>query len=82
MAVNLRATLARALRGLQTERARLDRQIAALQTALASLGGRTRSAAAPRPRRPKRMSAAARRAISARMKAYWAKRKAAARRAK
>lgn len=72
------STLRRTLTTLEADRERVDRQIAALRTALAALGGgashASRSAGAPRRRR-KPMSAAARRAVAKRMKAYWAKRK-------
>jgi Arc/MetJ-type ribon-helix-helix transcriptional regulator len=81
MPINVMATLRRALRQLEAERGRIDRQIAALQTALggtADSTGRGRSSSRPRTRtrRRRRMSAAARRALSQRMKAYWAKRRA------
>lgn len=77
------ATLRAALGQLEDERNRIDRQIAALRTALGESGGGRRG----RPpgskatkkvvrRRRKGMSAAARKAVSQRMKAYWAKRRA------
>ena len=72
MPVNVAAILRTALRQLETERHRVDRQLGALRAALDSPGAPPR---ASRRRRP--MSAAARRALSRRMKAYWAKRKAA-----
>jgi hypothetical protein len=86
MPVNVMATLRRALRQLEAQRARIDHQIAGVQGALDGLAGRAsrrhsvRSTA--RVRRRRRMSAAARRAASQRMKAYWAKRKAAGARGK
>ncbi len=77
------ATLKAALGQLEDERNRIDRQIAALRTALGESGGgrrgRPRGSKATRNvvrRRRRRMSAAAKKAISQRMKAYWAKRKA------
>ncbi len=80
MPINVMPTLRKALRHLETERSRIDRQVAALRGALDGLGGarrRGRSSPPARPvRRRRRMSATARRAISQRMKAYWAKRKA------
>ncbi len=75
MPVNVIGTLRAALRQLEAEKGRLDRQIAALQTALGGATPRGRAAAAA-PRRRRRLSAAARRALSERMKAYWAKRRA------
>jgi hypothetical protein len=65
---------------LITERDRLNRAIEALQSATTRRGrppgsGR-KAAAAPGPKRGRRgMSAAARKAQSARMKAYWAQRR-------
>lgn len=83
MPVNVMAILRKAVRELEAERARIDRQLAGLQSVLGdpdSTRGRV-ARVAPRghaPRRRRGTSAAARRAISKRMKAYWAKRKAAA----
>ncbi len=79
MISQLAAPLRKALRRLEAEKQRIERQIAMLQTVLTELGTgtvrrRPRSPARPKARR--RMSAAARRAISRRMKASWAKRKA------
>jgi hypothetical protein len=61
MPVNVTAILRTALRRLEAERDRLDRQMAALRTALDTNVPTT----VARPRRP--MSAAARRALSRRM---------------
>lgn len=75
------ATLRRALTQLQDERHRIDRQLTAVQAALTAVAGpiaRRQARGNPSPRR-RRMSAAARKAISKRMKAYWAKRRTAAR---
>lgn len=74
MADNVSSIVRKALANLNSEKARLDRQIAALEGALGGLDGRARRGAAPRRRR--KMSAAARKAIGVRMKAYWAKRRA------
>jgi hypothetical protein len=88
MPINVMATLRRALRQLEAERGRIDRQIAALQTALGgtadSTGRRRSSTPTVRTgrRRRRRLSAAARRALSQRMKAYWAKRRAGGAKAK
>lgn len=76
MANDITATLRKALGKLTADKARLDRQITAIQTALGALGGRTPAANGARGGR--RMSAAARRAVGKRMKAYWAKRRAEA----
>jgi hypothetical protein len=76
MPVNVMSTLQAALRQLEGEKARIDRQIEALQRAIGGVGGR-RPAAVKGMVRRRRMSAAARRAASQRMKAYWAKRKSA-----
>jgi hypothetical protein len=72
MADAVRTTLRRALTKLNSDKTRIDRQIAALETALGALAGRAQQAGRGR----RRMSAAARRAIGRRMKAYWAKRRA------
>ena len=81
MAVNVRASIRRALKQLQTQRTRIDREISALEEALAALEGVSRHAAekasekkSPRARR--KMSAKARKAASTRMKAFWANKKA------
>ena len=78
--------LRKALNQLRRDRTRIDRQIAAVEGALTTLGGRAgRRApgaakqarkAATRPRR--RMNTAQKKAISRRMKAYWAQRRKAA----
>jgi hypothetical protein len=73
LAIDITATLRQALTRLMRERERVERQIAAIQSVLsAARGGRRRG---HRSRKP--MSAAARRAVAVRMKAYWAKRRAA-----
>jgi hypothetical protein len=83
MPLKLTATLKKALRGLESEKAKLDRQIAAIQAVLQASGAPAkaqpvaRKVAAPvKPRRT--MSPKARKAVQARMKAYWAKKKAEA----
>ena len=83
-------TLQKALRRLTRERGRIDRQISTILRVLnpknvpAGVAAVRRKLMGRRSRR--RMSAAARRALSTRMKAYWAKRrgeaKAKGRRAK
>ena len=80
MIQRLTAPLCKALRQLETEKQRIDRHIAAVQAALEVLGrtGRGSTASPTRARaRRRRLSLAARRAVSQRMKAYWAKRRAA-----
>jgi hypothetical protein len=84
MPVDISGALRQALARLMAERARIERQIRGLRQALSagagvSLdGGRPtrRGARAKRVRR--RMSPAARAALSARMKAFWAKRRGGA----
>jgi hypothetical protein len=79
MPVNVMATLRSALRQLEAQRAHLDRQIVGVRGALDGLGtadgGRRSVRSTTRVQRRQRMSAAARRAVSQRMKAYWAKRR-------
>jgi hypothetical protein len=60
---------------LETERKQIDRQLSAIRNALTTLDGRPETNGMPRRRRA--MSAAARRAVGKRMRAYWAKRRAA-----
>ncbi len=80
MADDITATLRRALGKLSSQKERIDRQIGAIEAALGAL---RRSPQAARARRARRgMSAAARRAVGKRMKAYWAKRRADTARAK
>jgi hypothetical protein len=84
MPVDISGALRQALVSLMAEKARIERQIVGLRQALrAGVGARLdggrptgRGARARRVRR--RMSPAARAALSARMKAYWAKRRAGA----
>ena len=80
MPVDVTTTLRKVLKQLQTEQARIEQQIATIQAVLTGRpAGRrpaTRPTAPPKSPRQQRMSAAARKAVSQRMKAYWAKRKA------
>ena len=80
MLLSVTAPLRKALRQLEAERQRLDRQIAAIRAILDESSDRRGQAprgTGPRPKtKRRRMSVAARRAISQRMKASWAKRKA------
>lgn len=82
MAIDLTKTLRKALGELQAEREKISRQIDAIQKVLAT-GGRRPQRAKGRlgtqgKRRRKPMTATARKAVSRRMKEYWAKRKAQA----
>jgi hypothetical protein len=79
-AVDVTTVLRKALRELESQKSRLDGQIAALHAALdgdAPSTSPTKNISTP-SRRRRRMSPAARRAVGLRMKAYWAKRRAAA----
>ena len=73
MPVDVTRTLQQALQSLESERDRLDRQIRTIRVALGGGDGRS-SGGGRRGRRP--MSASARKAVSQRMKAYWAARRA------
>ncbi len=77
MPVNVMVTLRRALRQLEAQRARIDSQIAAIRSVLGAVNvskGRSGGSTSPvSARRRRRMSSVARRALSQRMKAYWAK---------
>jgi len=79
MAIDLTKTLRKALGELQVEQEKISRQIAMIQKVLATdTRGRQRRrsrAGSPAKSAQRRMSAAARKAVSRRMKAYWAKRK-------
>lgn len=78
MAFQLRTILIKALGQLEQERAHLDRQIASVQAVLGRSRSRKSSAVKPRSRNTRKMSAAARKRISQRMRKYWADRKKAA----
>jgi len=82
MSLDVTSTLREALSKLTAEKRRIERQAAAIQDALRAVNGASigRSSSngrvvTPAKRRSRRMSAAARKAVSARMKAYWAKRR-------
>jgi hypothetical protein len=72
MAVDVSVMLRNALRKLETDRNRFDKQLSAIRAALGGM-----NSGGPRRRRP-RMSAAQRAAVSKRMKAFWVKKRAAA----
>lgn len=86
MTASVTSALRKALRQLERERERIDRQIGALRSVLDESGTAGTLASRAKPNRPKSkrrpMSAAARRDVSQRMKAYWKKRRAAPGKAK
>jgi len=85
MIPKLTASLRKALHQLEAEKQRLDRECAAVRAALQALGetGRgTPASSAPGRTGQRLLSPAARRALSQRMTAYWAKRRAASTKAK
>ncbi len=95
MVTKIGTTLRQAVADLEKEKARIDKQIVALRNAVAVVdvvGGRGRRKVGPvrpagavkrgRPKARKPMRAAQRKAVSQRMKAYWAKRRAKAARAR
>jgi hypothetical protein len=77
MPVDISATLRQALSKLETEQARIDRQIVAVRQALqvSGVGANATARAGAAKRGRKRMSPQERKAVSARMKAFWAKRR-------
>lgn len=83
MPVDVTSNLRQALAKLTAEKRRIERQTAAIQEALRAVNGtggtRRSSSARVMPRGAKRgrrrMSAAGRKAVGRRMKAYWAKRR-------
>lgn len=83
MPVDIRASLQRALRELEAERTRVERQISAVADALRQLGGRggrrglSAAGQTTGRRRRRRMTAAERKAVSERMRRYWAERRKA-----
>ena len=80
MATDVRSSLNHALKTLHADRARIERQISAVSNALSELGGKAARVARTAGRKTRRaartMSAAQKKAVSQRMKAYWAKRRA------
>lgn len=76
--MNVDATIRKALAQLEAERSQIDKKIAALRVVLSSNTGSRETAKRARVRRRrtrKPMSAAQRRAVSARMKKFWAARR-------
>jgi hypothetical protein len=82
MATNVATTLRTVLHQLTGQRVRLERQIGAVRAALDGAVSPPAPRLTPRRRSRRRMSAAARREVSRRMTAYWAKRRAVARKRK
>ena len=78
LTVSVDRTLRQALTKLEAERTHLDLQIAALRQALGVAGANGARASGRNGHRTARrpMSAAARKAVSTRMKAYWASQRA------
>ena len=76
MALDVRSSLNHALKALHADRARIEKQIDAVTSALTALGGAAGRVAKTAGRRGRRkMSAAQKKAVSVRMRAYWAKRR-------
>jgi hypothetical protein len=76
VAIDVRSSLNRALKSLHADRARIERQINAVTSAITALGGKAARAAKTAGRKGRRkMNAAQKKAVSLRMKAYWAKRR-------
>jgi len=78
MRINLTSSLTKALGQLEVEKQRIDGQIAAVQAALRTLGdeGQQRRPTTRAKGKRHRMTNAERKAVSRRMRAYWAKRRA------
>ena len=78
MAIDVRSSLTKALKALHADRVRIERQIDAVTSAISALGGAAGRVAKAGVRRGRRkMNSAQKKAVSVRMKAYWAKRRAA-----
>ena len=77
MRLTLTSSLKKALHQLEVEKQNVDAQIAAVHAALKTLGskGAQRLATTRAKRKRYRMSTAQRKAVSRRMKEYWAKRR-------
>ena len=69
--------ISRAIKAKQTEIKKLQADVDALQRAASIIGGKQPSTAKRKRKRRGKMSAAARKAVSKRMKAYWVKKKKA-----
>jgi tagatose-1,6-bisphosphate aldolase non-catalytic subunit AgaZ/GatZ len=78
MADDVTVALRKALTELESQRERLDQKITAIRAVLGGgMDGRPPAASRGARRRRRRMSAEARKAVSDRMRAYWAQRRAA-----
>lgn len=77
--MNVNATLQKALSQLEAERRQIDKQIAAIRDVLGSSqrGKRKKAAARGARRSGRRMTAVQKKAVSQRMKKYWAGRRKA-----
>ena len=76
-AENVLTTLRKALSQLKAQRETLDRQIAGIEAVVGGSGRATaRAANTGMGRRRRKMTAAQKRAVSRRMKTYWAARRA------
>lgn len=73
--INNQRLLELVLRGLESERARVEEEIRQVKARLGHRGPAPKGASRPAGRKRRRMSPAARKAVSERMRAYWAKRK-------
>ncbi|MGD0265795.1 MAG: hypothetical protein ABSD47_12705 [Candidatus Methylomirabilota bacterium] len=79
MRLNLTSSLEKALGQLEMEKQQVDGQIAAVRIALETLANTSETTRPPSTRAKEkrhRMTNAERKAVSRRMKAYWAKRRA------
>jgi hypothetical protein len=77
VAIDVRSSLNRALKALHADRARIERQIDAITSAISALGGAAGRLAKTGVRKGRRkMNSAQKKAVSVRMKAYWAKQRA------
>jgi hypothetical protein len=76
VAIDVKSSLNRALKALHADRSRIERQIDAVTSAISALGGAAgRLAKTARGKGRRKMSAAQKKAVSVRMRAYWAKRR-------
>lgn len=73
MVKSAQTALKKTLTSLKDQRSKIDQQIKAVQTALVAIGVKTPKLAGRRRRKP--MTAAERKSVSKRMKAYWAKKR-------
>lgn len=74
MIVSAQLALRKTLESLENERAKTDKQIRLVRSALAAIGIQNPHLTSRAKRKP--MTAAERKSVSKRMKAYWAKKRA------